>query len=805
MKRAIFLILLAIPLFAQQKPTTTKNPLDKLHDQAKAVFEGAGVPFSQDQERSIALMIEDRRQASEDLFGQLMDFSGGPVQGQQQDRVVAAIKWMHDEFKKRLSEYLTEEQAPVWVKYEEGDGVRALEDLIKELTGGSAPKQETQFMRIINNAFTAENGWYSGQFVNTDVIQRAGMGAFHGQFAYQFKDESLNARNPFAHNKPPYQERTANFNFSGPILRNRLTWSISGNHNVRESSNTVHAITLDGPFDLGIVNPYRGRSINTNATYQISNVHSFSGGVNYNNNIRKNQDVGGFNLPERASNGKGNFHNIYMTETAVLSDKTLYRTNFNTWTSIDETTPVTDATTIDVLGALGKGGSPYRGRGENHGYFLNNLFSHSGSKVTVKAGFDGGYRTSQSTSENNFLGTFTFSDLDAYRDGTATTYRVTRGNPRLTNHQFEMSVFEENDIKVNQRLTTMLGIRYDLQTNLSDHNNAAPRIGFAYAADRATVIRGGFGLYYDRLWDWMTNTLKRSDGKQQYDIVINDALYPDPFRTGIASINLPTSVRVKDPKLAAPYSIVSSVSVERTFKNNLFVSGRYEWRRGVHQYRSRDLNAPLPGQSDRPDPSRGNVLNLESTALATSQVYSVSVRQRFSIFNVNGSYSYNSVYNDGDDYFGTPSDNYNIRADWGRSGQPIHQFNSTVNAKLFMGVFLTGTVSADSGYRYNITTGNDDNHDSNINDRPPGTPRNSGDGPRFQTFNFNISKAFFLGHNNGGTGSSRANMNLFANMNNAFNRTNYGTPSGVMTSPFFGQSYSARNAREIEVGLRFQF
>jgi hypothetical protein len=200
MKQVILLFLLAAPLFAQQKSTTTQNPLDTLHDQAKAVFERDGVPFSAEQEQAVALMIEDRRQASEDLFGQLMDFRSGPVQGQQQDRAVAAIKWMHDEFRKRLHEYLTKEQAPVWDKYEAGDGVRALEELIKELTGGSAPKQETQFIRIINNAFTAEQSWFNGQAVNTDVIQRAGIGAFHGNLAFQFKDEALNARNPFAHN-----------------------------------------------------------------------------------------------------------------------------------------------------------------------------------------------------------------------------------------------------------------------------------------------------------------------------------------------------------------------------------------------------------------------------------------------------------------------------------------------------------------------------------------------------------------------------------------------------------------------------
>ena len=53
---------------------------------------------------------------------------------------------------------------------------------------------------------------------------------------------------------------------------------------------------------------------------------------------------------------------------------------------------------------------------------------------------------------------------------------------------------------------------------------------------------------------------------------------------------------------------------------------------------------------------------------------------------------------------------------------------------------------------------------------------------------------------------ARPYLNSFANMSNAFNRTNLGTPSGVMSSAdSFGKPYNARNAREIQVGLRYQF
>ena len=120
-----------------------------------------------------------------------------------------------------------------------------------------------------------------------------------------------------------------------------------------------------------------------------------------------------------------------------------------------------------------------------------------------------------------------------------------------------------------------------------------------------------------------------------------------------------------------------------------------------------------------------------------------------------------------------------------------------------MGFFLTGSLFRNGGQPYSITTGKDDNSDGQTNDRPPGVRRNSEDGPGFESYNFSISKAVFFGVQ--GRGGSGRNLNVFANMSNAFNRTNFGTPSGVMTSPYFGRSYSARNPREIEVGVRFNF
>jgi hypothetical protein len=141
------------------------------------------------------------------------------------------------------------------------------------------------------------------------------------------------------------------------------------------------------------------------------------------------------------------------------------------------------------------------------------------------------------------------------------------------------------------------------------------------------------------------------------------------------------------------------------------------------------------------------------------------------------------------------------------TGYPTHNVNTSVKARLPLGVFLTSTMALTGPKWCNITTGKDDNRDGVVNDRPPGIPRNSGKGPTTLNFNFNISKAFFFGAtpSTNGRNSTRTNLNVFASMTNAFNRTNVASSSGVITSPNFGKPTGASDLRQFEVGTRFQF
>jgi hypothetical protein len=621
--------------------------------------------------------------------------------------------------------------------------------------------------------------------------------------------------------KPPYQERRTSLNLSGPALPGRLTVSLALSQNEAENVDTINALLADRtPFSREVVRPTTERSFGTGGTYQLNDQHSLTYNVSYAPYSRKSQGIGGFVLPERASTTTGNDWKFELKQFSSLSSQSIFETRFGLTSSRDETIPAIDQVRINVLDAFSSGGAQNQSENSGRTYDFSNLYTRLGERLTIKTGMEGNYQKNRSYSTGNFGGTFTFSTLEAYNQNRPLSYRVSRGEPLLETNQTELSFFMQNDLKLSPRLTAMFGLRYDYQTNMKDYNNFGPRVGFAYAISQATVLRGGAGFFYNRIPISVTETQRRLDGMRQFEIVIDNGSYPDPFQAGTIR-NVPPSIRVTDRDFVAPYIGIYMVSFERTFLQNLFVSVAYDFHHENHRARLRNINATYdatatfpractPGQNPatclRPDPTKGQVLNLESTSSQLTHDLWLNFRKRFSIFTATANYQYQRVTGDGPPNAGgeLPQDNYNLLGEWARAMRaPTHTVNTAVNAQLPLGIFLTSTMSYDSGRPYNITTGRDDNMDGITTDRPVGAPRNSGKGQKLLFFNFNISKAFFF--SDAANGGTRTNLNLFANMTNAFNNINYGPPSAVMTSPNFGRSTSALDPRQFEVGMRFQF
>jgi outer membrane receptor protein involved in Fe transport len=822
MMRFVVIALLLLPssLLAQTQPLAGDNPLAELKDEVTRVLSEAKLPFTEDQEGAIVLMMEDRRRASEELFGNLTDFTAGPTQAQNEDKLRSAIGWMRNEFLTQLQNFLTPEQIVVWSGHQKAQETQ-LADATRAAGGTSERQQQTQYVRINNNAFAAEEVTYrrGGGTGTTTIIQRGGAGAFHGNAELKLKDEALNARNPFAHNKPPYHEHQTSADFSGPVIRDRLTASLFVSHNRAENVDTIHATLPEGLYDLGIVKPQVTKNVKTTGTYQIRDSQSLTYNIGYETIEKRNQDVGGFSLEERGWDSDANVWNVELLQFSALSATSLIENRLNISGEGTATVPFSNAVQINVLDAFRTGGAQNRSDNTLRNYEFSSLYTRPGEKATIKAGMSAAYRINRSFNEENFGGAYTFSNLNAFLTGQSVNYRVTRGESLLETKQLEMSFYVQDDIRVTPRATLMAGVRYDTQTNLSDYNNIAPRLGFAYALTQSSVLRAGVGMFYQRLPLDVLQTHRRLDGTRQFELIVDRASYPDPFQGGTIRNTLP-STRIFDPDLAPAHSFVAHVSYERTFFRTLLLGVAYDRDRVYNRLRYRNINAPvdldLPFPTScsaatpadrcvRPQPDRGNILNLEPSAGSLSNILKFSYRHRFSIFNISNAYTLSKSYDDAGPSPGLPSDSHNIAVEWNNNPTPIHALASSVNTRMPLGVFLTATVTANSGRAYTITTGRDDNRDTQVNDRPAGQKRFGARGPSFFTTDFNISKAFFLGAAQAGGGVSRTNVNVFINMTNAFNRTNLGQPSGVMTSPNFGRSTSAESPRQVEAGLRFQF
>ena len=818
---AAFLLLVVPPVYAQDGGLLTQNPLAGLKREVDRVLGEAGFPFSDGQNSQIVLMMEERRRASEELFGNLQDFATGPTQGQQSDQLRSAIEWMEGEFLSSIGQYLTAEQATVWDGLVRSGGIEGAPDAE---TGSEADtSDQTQYVRIHNNAYTAEDDRFrlgrngGGQAARTEVIQRGGAGGFDGNVEFLLRDDALNARNPFANNKPDSQERQLRIDVSGPLIRGRLTSRVFFFQREAENVDAVRATLPTGVFDLGIVRPTTTRSYAATNTVRLGEPHSLDLAFEYFTTKGENQGVGGFTLPERAYTTTGDGWNFSVRQFSLLSGQDLFESRFAFITDSTETLPITEGFQINVLDAFNRGGAQNRSENTNRNYEFSSMYTHVAERWTLKTGVEGVYRTRSSLAENNFGGTFTFSSLDSFLADQPVNFRINSGDPLLEISQLETAFFVQNDFKLAPQFTLMAGLRYTNQTNLNDNKNIEPRLSFAWGIGPNTVLRGGAAIFTQLLSINVLEAQERLNGTRQFETIIDSPSFPDPFQAGTVQQTFP-SIRITDPNLVSPYEVAAGIQLERTFFTNMFLSVTYNNRRELRRHRLRDNNAPYPAcvrvipsglepaedsiyvQGCRPDPLGGVILNLEPTSREVEHLLRLNYRQRFSIFNVQAGYTLNRTWADGSPSSSPsiPSDNYDLGADWSLTPMPRHQFQMVLNAELPLGLFLTGRLSSRTGQKYTILTGRDDNRDGRLTDRPPGVGRNAEPGPNFHSVDFNISKAFFLANRG-------QNVNVFANMSNAFNHLNPGRPSGVLTSPNFGLSTTAQNPREIEMGIRYQF
>jgi len=726
--------------------------------------------------------------------------------------------------------------------------------------GRTPNRDEIVEIRINDNAFTAEQ---SSPGRTQTIITRGGAGRYTGNLTFNFYDEALDARNAFADSRPPYQRRNYNGNLSGPLIRDRVTLSFEMMHNTAEEGDNLQALTPFGLRSDAIARPGEQRRYNVSSTGQISenNVLNFS----LNQFRRRNElnDVGQERLPAQGSTNEQRNLDLRVSETAVLSGRFANEASFQARSGNQDNIPDLVAPHINVQGTLREGGSTSSSHTEFRNYSFNDLLMYTGDAWNIRTGFDGNYSRNDSESRTNFNGTFTFSSLydycgaidpafslpgcqverqkmldaqaaDPALDITpkpASTYSVNQGDPFLDTSQFEGATFIQTDWRARPALTLSFGARYEWQANLGDYNNLDPRFGFAYALGADTVVRGGGGIFHQRLDQNAIRDLLRFDGTRQQTLIISNPSYPDPFASnGGGTVSVPSSRRVHADDLVAPYTWQNEVSIETSLDNGMVLTGSYRFIRGIRLYRERNINAPLPSciatmpsgltsseqrefaRLCRPSPDEGNIDQLDSTGSSADHRLRFGFRQRLSFMNVNGSYEFSSNYDD----TSTPADNYDLDAEWARSGAR-HGVGASVNVRLPFNFNADTSFDWRGGSPYTLRTGTDDNFDTSNNDRPAGEPRNSLTGPGSFVVDLQFSKSVQLRSDTAlGEGGPIAaagyygqrtglRMTIQANISNLLNEVNFQNPSGVLSSPFFGKYTRASDPRRVSLQVRFDF
>ena len=652
---------------------------------------------------------------------------------------------------------------------------------IDGFTGGRVPPKESiREIRINSNPFSAEFDRLG--FGRIEILTKPGSDKFRGSAFFNFNDESLNARNPFAPNRAPTQLRFFGGNLSGPIKKGKSSFFVDVSNRDIDNSVVVNANVLDPsfnivPFQQDITVPQRRFSISPRVDYQINASNTLVARYSF-TRVKADNFGGGFSLPSLASKSSNTEHEIRLTETAILSPKTVNETRFEYSRNSRNVTGDNSIPTINVSGAFVGGGAQVGNNFTKTNYFeLQNYTTTSfGNRSQHSVKFGGRLRFSriEDNSESNFGGSFTFagvrdpltgdvlySSIEQYRQlllgnpnpiFQPSQFAITGGNPLARVSQFDVGVFATDDWKISPKLTLSFGLRYENQNNIKDNANLAPRFSFAYspgaggAKPAKTVIRGGAGIFYERFNDDFTLQTNRFNGANQvqYIVTSNTGLLGQPIFSLDGVTNVPTvaqiaavapgtfTVRRTSSDLQSPTTYQYALSVERQLPFKTKGAIYFVGSRTIHQLRTVNINAPVCGlnsicpadnaqiQALRPDPAQGNIYEYESNGIANQQQLIFNLNSSLGskiTFGTNYRLGFAKSNTDGAGDF--PAYSYDFSNEYGNSSQDVRSYFSFYGSvQLPWRVRMSPFVIARSGVPYNIVTGIDSNRDSRFTERP---------------------------------------------------------------------------------------
>jgi hypothetical protein len=327
---------------------------------------------------------------------------------------------------------------------------------------------------------------------------------------------------------------------------------------------------------------------------------------------RENAGIGNFNLPERGfwqEQQERSFRmerSFRIQEAGPIGRRAFINTRLSyTWVDIDMQSNV-EAPTIVVQEAFTSGGSQQSQTADVQIVTLASDVDYVRGIHSWRAGLQIDGNWFRASSSFNYLGTYTFSDLDAYGRGEPILYTRSLGTPQVTYRNLQGAVYFQDDIRVRRGLTLSPGVRYTRQQRVSDPLAFEPRFGMTWApfADGRTTLRGSAGIFHSWLPLQLIEQTLRLNGELQREVYIRNPPYPDPGELAIRA--QPTSKYLIGDGFKLGRNVRYSAGVDQVLSPRLRVNVLYNYIHLQQQPRGHNLNAPLNGV--RPDPDFANVV-----------------------------------------------------------------------------------------------------------------------------------------------------------------------------------------------------
>ena len=718
------------------------------------------------------------------------------------------------------------------------------------LTGAFYGLDVVNEFQVVTSGGQAEFGRALGGYIN--VVTKSGTNALHGDLYGYFRNQRLNADNALSNTALPLTQAQYGASLGGPIIRDRTFYFANfeqrelnqsglttiSDANVAAINTRLLAVKYPGPLiSTGVYpNPVHSTNFFAKAEHQFSQRDQFSVRYSlYDVNSTNSRGAGGLSAPTASANLSDTDQTIALSNIATLSSRMVNETRGQFTHSnllAPPSDPIGPAVSISGVASFGTlSGSP-TARLNKLGEVVDNLSYQAGAHA-IRIGADFLYNDDTITYPRSLRGSYSFSSLANFLTGVYNNpgFTQTFANNTISQTNPNIGFYAQDEWKVNSHVTLNVGLRYDLQflrSIATDTNNFSPRGGFAWTpfASRKMVIRGGYGLYYDRVpLRALANALLSAGNTTNVNNLSQISVSLSPTQAGapvfpniLTSLTLPPGVlfnfSTMDPHMQNAYSEQGSFEIEQELGAHATLSAGYQHVRGLHLLVSVNQNVAACAASGsnngcRPNPAFGNNSQYSSLADSHYDGLHVSFVQRPAAW---GSYRVSYTYskaldNVGEFFFSAPVNNFNIWQDYGRSDDDQRHrlvFDGTIHTamskgrtaweRISHGFQLTGMLQYYSALPFNITTGANTIQGTAARPTINGVFINRNAGSSFDFFNLNarLSRGFQI--------TERLRLEAIAEAFNLTNHMNGVTLNGVFGSGAYPTNPSATFKQVTAVG-----